>query len=88
MSRNWMLFEYKGLIVGREITEPGNTDIFKSAYEKCGYRYLKTVKQPSMKTLEKWAMDSVGKALDGCKIEHDNRCPHGAPSWVSVIGAD
>ncbi len=41
---------------------------------------------PSIKTLEKWSMDGVAKATDGCRVEPDGSCVHGHKSWLLVIG--
>jgi hypothetical protein len=46
----------------------------------------KTMKEPSIKTLQKWADDGVAKATDGCKVEPDGKCIHGAKSWLLVLG--
>jgi hypothetical protein len=45
----------------------------------------KTKKAPSTKTLTKWMMDGVAKAVDGCKVEPDGTCEHGSPSWLLTI---
>jgi hypothetical protein len=45
-----------------------------------------TMREPSEKTLEKWAYDGVAKATDGCKVEPDGTCPHGCQSWLVVLG--
>lgn len=42
--------------------------------------------KPSLPTLERWSDNGVAKALDGCRVEPDGTCPHGAPSWMLVIG--
>lgn len=43
-------------------------------------------REPSMRTLEKWSMDGVAKATDGCTVEPDGTCEHGAKSWLLVKG--
>lgn len=43
-------------------------------------------KTPSIKTLEKWMMDGIAKATDGCKVESNGVCPHGCPSWLIKLG--
>lgn len=44
-------------------------------------------KPPSVATLEKWENERGGcKALDGCWVEPDGRCPHGLPSWMLALG--
>ena len=45
-----------------------------------------TGKRPSVATLEKWIDRGVAKATDGCRVEPDGRCPHGAESWLLVLG--
>lgn len=49
-------------------------------------RKAKQVKAPSLKTLEKWSMDGIAKATDGCKVEPDGSCPHGCRSWIVELG--
>ena len=44
------------------------------------------VELPSDKQLEKWSMDGVAKAVDGCRVEPDGICPHGYPSWLLALG--
>lgn len=43
-------------------------------------------KQPSMATLERWMDDGVAQATDGCYVEPDGVCEHGAKSWLIVLG--
>jgi len=45
-----------------------------------------TTKEPSIQTLDKWSNDGGCKALDGCKVETDGHCAHGAPSWLLALG--
>ena len=42
---------------------------------------------PDIDTIGRWARDTVGEAAcpHGCFVEHDGFCPHGHPSWVSVV---
>ena len=47
---------------------------------------VKTTKQPSIKTMEKWVFNGIAKATDGCKVEPDGKCPHGKESWLLVLG--
>ena len=47
---------------------------------------MKTTKTPSLKTMERWLMDGVAKATDGCRVEPDGTCQHGAQSWLIVLG--
>lgn len=46
----------------------------------------KRTKAPSIKTMERWMNDGVAKATDGCRVEPDGTCPHGARSWMMVLG--
>ena len=46
----------------------------------------KTSKPPSIATMERWMMDGVAKATDGCPVEPDGHCPHGKPSWLLKMG--
>lgn len=39
-------------------------------------------KRPTFATLARWTSDGVALAVDGCKIEPDGVCQHGAPSWL------
>ena len=41
---------------------------------------------PSYEEIRDWVYDSVCDALDGCQVEPDGTCPHGAPSWLRAIG--
>lgn len=43
-------------------------------------------RQPSVKTMEKWAMDGVAQATDGCRVEPDGVCQHGCKSWLLELG--
>ena len=49
-----------------------------------GYECIKTTK-PSVKTMEKWMMDGVIPAIDGCRVEPDGSCPHGYPSKMMAM---
>ena len=44
------------------------------------------MKEPSVKTLEKWESEGYCKATDGCKVEPDGVCPHGCKSWLLELG--
>ena len=47
----------------------------------------KRMKRPTLRTLQSWFYDSgTCRALDGCKVEPDGTCPHGAPSWLLKLG--
>ena len=51
-----------------------------------GYTVMKCSAPPSIKTLEKWSMDGVAKATDGCRVEPDGVCKHGHKSWLLQVG--
>ena len=41
---------------------------------------------PSDETLIAWLSDQEDtEALDGCAVEPDGTCPHGAPSWLRYL---
>jgi hypothetical protein len=46
----------------------------------------KRTKQPSVATMRRWLSDGVAKATDGCKVEPDGDCRHGAHSWLRELG--
>jgi len=41
---------------------------------------------PSDEQLSAWMFDGVCEATDGCLVEPDGTCPHGAPSWLIQLG--
>ncbi len=41
---------------------------------------------PASDTIERWVVDSVVEAIDGCSVEPDGHCEHGKPSWLLVLG--
>ncbi len=43
-------------------------------------------KAPSMKTLNKWMMDSMCESVLGYTVEHDGMDEHGSPSWMMALG--
>ena len=43
-------------------------------------------KPPTMKTLEKYSLDSVAKSVTGKRCEPDGYGPDGSPSWLLVLG--
>ena len=45
-----------------------------------------TTKPPSLTTMERWMRDGVARATDGCRVEPDGVCQHGAPSWLLHLG--
>lgn len=47
---------------------------------------IKQVREPSMKSLEKWTFDSVCKSVGGVNVEPDGFDHNGYPSWLLVKG--
>ena len=43
-------------------------------------------KAPSVATMERWMMNGMAKATDGCNVEPDGTCAHGRPSWLIKLG--
>lgn len=43
-------------------------------------------RRSSLATLERWESDGGCKATDGCWVEPDGTCEHGAESWLLVLG--
>jgi len=41
---------------------------------------------PEYEQIEHWVYDSICEAVDGCTVEPDGTCPHGAPSWLIAVG--
>ena len=42
--------------------------------------------KPDFETLEGWEEEGGAEAVDGCWVEPDGVCEHGAPSWLLVLG--
>ena len=42
--------------------------------------------RPSIEELEEMAAEGIAQATDGCTVEPDGTCPHGAESWLLVAG--
>ena len=40
---------------------------------------------PSDREIEQMLWDTA-EAIDGCRVEPDGTCPHGAPSWLLQLG--
>ena len=38
--------------------------------------------QPSIEQINKFLIDSIVDATDGCQVEPDGVCEHGYPSWL------
>lgn len=45
-----------------------------------------TVPEPSLPELERMMFDGIAEAIDGCRVEPDGKCQHGAPSWLVYKG--
>ena len=41
---------------------------------------------PSLATMERWMRDGIARATDGCRVEPDGECQHGARSWLRHLG--
>ena len=48
--------------------------------------YVIGKRAPSYETMQKWEEKGYALATDGCKVEVDGTCPHGAVSWIRVKG--
>ena len=48
--------------------------------------HMATKPRPSVRVMEKWVMDGVARATDGCKVEPDGKCKHGHSSWLLALG--
>lgn len=70
----------------RTIKEGRDVDEVIATLKQKGYTVAKCKKPPTLKTLEKWTMDGVAKATDGCRVEPDGECTHGHKSWLLVLG--
>ena len=60
--------------------------VLRSVPLHAGGTTMTTGKRPSVATMEKWVERGVARATDGCRVEPDGRCPHGAESWLLVLG--
>jgi hypothetical protein len=49
-------------------------------------RYRNVLKNPSMRSLEKWSNDSVCKSVFGAVVEPDGYGPLNEPSWLLAMG--
>jgi hypothetical protein len=45
-----------------------------------------TVDEPTLEDLEEMASEGIATATDGCSVEPDGVCPHGAESWLIALG--
>lgn len=66
----------------RKLREGVSFEAYKAKYPEA----VKITAPPSPKTMERWMDEGVAKALDGCRVEPDGRCPHGMPSWIMEVG--
>lgn len=48
-------------------------------------RYRSVIKNPTLKSLEKWSEDSLCKSVFGAQVEPDGYGPHGEPSWLLAM---
>ena len=49
-------------------------------------RYRTVIKQPSVRSLEKWSDDGICDSVFGARVEPDGYGPQGEPSWLLAIG--
>jgi hypothetical protein len=42
--------------------------------------------QPDIEQLTEWVNDGIAEATDGCRVEPDGTCEHGAESWLLAMG--
>ena len=61
--------------------------------EKCetcgrlrGERHKAMGKVPTTDTMERWILDGIARATDGCRVEPDGICEHGHSSWLMRLG--
>lgn len=47
---------------------------------------IETVDEPSTDELEEMVDEGIALATDGCSVEPDGVCPHGAESWLIALG--
>jgi len=77
------------VIDGRKVMGPKEEDD-EPAPLLGGQEYVEwggeTFPAPTMGELESWVFDGACEAIDGCVVEPDGRCPHGAPSWLIHMG--
>jgi hypothetical protein len=55
----------------------------------CGleYQLQPTTEEPTFEEMAEWAEEGGCEAIDGCWVETDGHCRHGAPSWLLYLGA-
>ena len=56
---------------------------FRNANKNFGLPFMK---EPTLRTLERWSNDCVAKTVIGGRIEPDGRDQNGFPSWLLVLG--
>ena len=60
--------------------------ILRISLQQVHNRLTGFVKQPSMKTLEKYSYDGIAKTVTGQRTEPDGHGADGSPSWLLVMG--
>lgn len=75
---------YPGELEERVMEELGEDDM-PFSNERLTWKG-ETVYMPTMSDVKRWTFDSVCEALDGCTVEGDGHCPHGAPSYLIALG--
>ena len=76
-KQTWVYSHERGL---RRLREPEMFDGYKEKYPSAI-----RVACPSARTVRKYCVDLVVKAVDGCKVEPDGTCEHGYPSWLLAL---
>lgn len=66
-------------------TSPDRGFFMHNGVQRC-LRFRAVVKNPSMRSLEKWANDSVCKSVFGAQVEPDGFGSDGEPSWLLAMG--
>lgn len=49
-------------------------------------RYRSIIKNPGLRSLEKWSNDGICKSVFGAKVEPDGYGTNGEPSWLLAMG--
>jgi len=49
-------------------------------------RYRAVIKNPTIRSLEKWSIGGICKSVFGAKVEPDGYGPTGEPSWLLAMG--
>ena len=75
----------KGVVVGASMKTPTCVALV-GWHVGSNATSVMTTKPPTLRTMERWLMDGVARATDGCRVEPDGTCQHGHPSWLIRLG--